>query len=515
MAPRRHSACWLLVATLVVLTVEAQLVIRRNTQDCVYPAIEVDHMKLWPTKSYLPTATTVSPIPGGWKVVSSAGFSIEYHGTYKLITNSLAGESYVVFTCGTGRAPASAGATKVFNGPLSSVSVNDGGAADFMAQEVLVDRVAYALDLSVSGCLQALAGCGYLAPDTYNNEDLDKIKTRVDAYITYSATDNPMTIAFSAPAAKTPLERAKWLYYISAFFNKEDAANRLYVKIRDAYNELRRQVKIAAAGSTAPLVCWVYQDYEGDYAMSFAEYKVAYMADAGGVMYDKSILLASGMVPKPAGSTTTLVYKRDTTGVAQLWGGVLQQCDIIIDESYEMATGGITSMSTFLDVHGLTAYADQLPAVTNKQVYTIAGTTGVPVTTPGSFNLGSVGLDWFERGTSRPDEVLKDFVKVITPALTNNALAVWKMRWLLRLDGVQQQQRVAAVCTLPTAKLDSACRRTSYASRICPTVVRNCDTGVDEYPPDAPSRCRAVSKQLKARRVRRKQGLSDCAAEQA
>jgi hypothetical protein len=42
----------------------------------------------------------------------------------------------------------------------------------------------------------AAAGCGYLAPDTYNNEDLDKIKGRVDAYITYAATPNAATIAF-------------------------------------------------------------------------------------------------------------------------------------------------------------------------------------------------------------------------------------------------------------------------------------------------------------------------------
>lgn len=64
------------------------------------------------------------------------------------------------------------------------------------AQLVLSDRVAFATDLSVSGCLQALAGCGYLAPDTYNSEDLDKIQGRVDAYLTYSASSHPLTIAF-------------------------------------------------------------------------------------------------------------------------------------------------------------------------------------------------------------------------------------------------------------------------------------------------------------------------------
>lgn len=85
----------------------------------------------------------------------------------------------------------------------------------------------------------------------------------------------------------------------------------------------------------------------------------------------------------------------------------LLQCDIIIDETYEQSTGGLTQMSDFIKKHGIADYATEIPAVTAAQVYTVAGTTGMTVTTPGSFNLGSVGLDWFERGTSRCDEVRK------------------------------------------------------------------------------------------------------------
>lgn len=83
----------------------------------------------------------------------------------------------------------------------------------------------------------------------------------------------------SAPAAKTPLERAKWLQYIGAFYNKEDQANKLYLAIRDSYNDLRRAVRTyrSNAGGTLPLVCWVYLDWDGDFAMSFADYKVAYV----------------------------------------------------------------------------------------------------------------------------------------------------------------------------------------------------------------------------------------------
>lgn len=88
----------------------------------------------------------------------------------------------------------------------------------------------------------------------------------------------------------------------------------------------------------------------------------------------------------------------------------LLQCNIIIDESWIQSTGGITQMDGqnppgFLQTHGIKPYANQIGAITSKQVYTLAKTTGMPVTNTGSPNLGYIGLDWFERGVSRADWV--------------------------------------------------------------------------------------------------------------
>lgn len=68
---------------------------------------------------------------------------------------------------------------------------------------------------------------------------------------------------------------------MSAFFNKETAASALYTTIRDNYVGLR-QAALAVRGA-APLVCWVYKDWEGDFAMSFASYKMEYVMVSGRV----------------------------------------------------------------------------------------------------------------------------------------------------------------------------------------------------------------------------------------
>jgi hypothetical protein len=71
------------------------------------------------------------------------------------------------------------------------------------------------------------------------------------------------------------LERVKWLAYVAAFFNKEFAANAVYAQVRDSYMRLRRDA-LAALGQP-PLVCWVFKDWDGHYAMSFAPYKMEYV----------------------------------------------------------------------------------------------------------------------------------------------------------------------------------------------------------------------------------------------
>lgn len=80
----------------------------------------------------------------------------------------------------------------------------------------------------------------------------------------------------SAPAAEKPLDRVKWAAYIGAFFNKEYAANALYNTVRTNYMRLRRSA--LAQRGTPPVVCWVYKDWDGDYAMSYSKYKMEYVA---------------------------------------------------------------------------------------------------------------------------------------------------------------------------------------------------------------------------------------------
>lgn len=86
----------------------------------------------------------------------------------------------------------------------------------------------------------------------------------------------------SAVSASKPLERLKWIAYVAAFFNKEYAANAVYSTVRANYLNLRRDVITTPLQGEPPLVCWVYKDWDGDFAMSYAQYKVEYVKVGAG-----------------------------------------------------------------------------------------------------------------------------------------------------------------------------------------------------------------------------------------
>eukprot|EP00878_Enallax_costatus_P042402 GHUV01049750.1.p1 GENE.GHUV01049750.1~~GHUV01049750.1.p1 ORF type:complete len:207 (+),score=37.41 GHUV01049750.1:149-769(+) len=128
--------------------------------------------------------------------------------------------------------------------------------------------------------MQALAVCGYVAPDpAYDKTGTADIDSQVDASFTFGAvSDNPKSIAMSAPTAVSPIGRAEWLRYVSLFFNKEWEAETLVRSIRNDYNSLKRAAQsTAAAQGTKPVVAWIYKGFSADFVVSKAPYKVAYV----------------------------------------------------------------------------------------------------------------------------------------------------------------------------------------------------------------------------------------------
>jgi hypothetical protein len=185
----------------------------------------------------------------------------------------------------------------------------------------------------------SVPGCGYAAPSpVWDTEGAQDIDDQVDAFITYSASDNPKSIAMrwdiccscyclyvqataavwhlavpallpqllpnvtllthaavcaqpcslnftpvclaahSAAGAATPLDRAEWFKFVATYFNREYEAEALYRTIRNSYLGLRRAALAAAANTQSrTVVAWVYMGWNADFVVSKAPFKTTYV----------------------------------------------------------------------------------------------------------------------------------------------------------------------------------------------------------------------------------------------
>ena len=139
----------------------------------------------------------------------------------------------------------------------------------------MLDRVALASPYSVDPCLQRLAGpdCGLAAADPYAasgagaaNAANASMYAGADAVFVGFGGDASKDVLFPATADPGPLNRAEWVKYAAAFFNKEVAANKIYDTVKASYGAIKAATAAArkrAGAPAAPVVAWVSTNASG------------------------------------------------------------------------------------------------------------------------------------------------------------------------------------------------------------------------------------------------------------
>ncbi|GAB4157188.1 MAG: ABC transporter substrate-binding protein [Winogradskyella sp.] len=178
----------------------------------------------------------------------------------------------------------------------------------------------------------------------------------------------------------SPLAKAEWIKFFGVLFNKEKEADSIFNKIEKDYFEAK---KLAADAKEQPTIL-------------------------SGAMHKEVWYLPSGSSPEAQFLKDAYVNYlwSDTSGNGSLalsFEAVLekaQQADIWLSPSY------YTSYQQLEEASNL--YTN-FEAFKNKAIYTFSTTTG----TKG-------GVLYYELGTSRPDLVLKDLIKISHPELLEN-----------------------------------------------------------------------------------------------
>ncbi|KAI8474512.1 MAG: hypothetical protein J3K34DRAFT_518046 [Monoraphidium minutum] len=512
MAPR--TALSVLAAMILVASGRAAL-LKRPEQDCINPSIgRINEFNFYPSE-YRSVISDPAPVAPGATIVDATDFDIKYYETYKVISAKRFGKSYVLYQCGTpdptalpaGAAEGVAPGMASFEIPLYSVAVTDTTANGFLSELGLLDRVARASPYSVEDCFARLAGsdggCELATPNSYFDasdaaaaaafRDANaSMYAGADAVFVGFAGDASKDVLFSATADPGPLNRAEWVKFMAAFFNKEVDANDLFAKIKANYNAVKARVAAGQTAGSKPKVAWVSTNSSG-VSFRLDPYKVTLMQDAGGAPFTRAELEAAGAVLSVDAlyGTRAAFLPRGAAGLRTL----LAQADVIVDETFYASTPAPANVSASLGFATPAAAAAAVPAIADERVFRRARARGARWDGHQS-QSGSNG--WFEMAVARPDWVLMDLARAIAPSTlagANGALATkgpadTDFNFLLQVgaDGPLGAPRLSAPASC--ASLPSCVSRAPAA--ICPNVFRDCATGALRQA-DASERCASWS----------------------
>ncbi|KAJ2383720.1 hypothetical protein H4S02_005166 [Coemansia sp. RSA 2611] len=358
------------------------------------------------------------------KVKSSyaSGFDITYTKNAKYIHNTISGETYVLYQCGT-PAPSDISPTpadslqvgnwvKVVAVPGSKIALDSAPASaaiELLGAQSTV-AASYKYFAVTSPCMQKqLDGLPRIQQNfgtpsnrrrRSNNSSDSRLVRRVSydistlglqwTFTTYGMND-PLSIAVNPEDANDMLGKAEWIKFIAAFYNKEAEANEIFAGIESRYNALRAS---SASSSTKKTV-------------GLARYnKVANGTILGWSIDQVQPWLAQGLAD--AGLSA---YSGDTTSFrsASDFYSAISGWDILIDTSGEpLPHGGATipMWSNLVSGYGFTSsggrdYAKSLPAVDNSAIYRSDLIS--------SYNNAT---DYSEHLQIQADVLLGDFVKI-------------------------------------------------------------------------------------------------------
>jgi hypothetical protein len=298
---------------------------------------------------------------------------------------------------------------------------------------------AVADDIFVSSpCFQKqVAAGGIVTLSTTNATLADQQLTGVDIELGAYAADpsNNKSIAVYASQDPGTLNRAEWLEFFAAFFNKEQAANTLTGQINDNYNRLKQ----AASGyNPKPVVAWAnyqapsqYNNNTASWGVSNATYKVELTKDAGGT--------ALGF-----GSYSSVTAFQQA----------ISNVDVLIDETYYA-----TSLSDVLTNYNISS-ADQTKYkfLANKALYREDG-----------ISTSAGGQDWLESAISMSDAVLEDVINAINPAAPSSNFT---RRWLRNVSAnetIRYSSEANCTSNENDARADAATNFTSTTAFAQPT----------------------------------------------
>ena len=351
-----------------------------------------------PNRDYFPEKTVIE---------YAKNFSVEYHNSYKLITirrptEQTPAETYVLVQCG---APRPALATNLSNAPLIPVPVQSMFSASATHMPLLVDLghvdvltgISQARFVTTEAVLDRIRAGDVTEYAPNNVIDTELVITKapeilmtgggsLDSYVAIQKAGIAV-VDNSEWQEDSVLGRAEWVKYMALFLNEEERARRVFEEVRDHYAALRERTR-AIPEVKRPLVMTGLINRGIFEIAGGRSYVATLIEDAGGryVWRDN---------PSNGFATVSLESQLARAADARFWinGGDWTSLEAMLTEERRYRE--------------FKAYRERQVWFYNRRV------------SPDG------GIDYWSRGTTRPDLILADLIKIFHPELATDHEFVW------------------------------------------------------------------------------------------
>ncbi|WP_026099995.1 ABC transporter substrate-binding protein [Fortiea contorta] len=337
----------------------------------------------------------------------ATGLAVEYHKHYKVVTvknpwkNAKTGFQYILVQCGT-PTPQGFNQDEVITVPITSVVSLSTTHLPHLAKLGLVDKlvgVSNSQQVNTPEVVEKIQLGKVAVVGNNANVNIEKLLDLNPELVTTYGTGNSqndsypklkeagLKVAINAEYMEsTPLGQSEWLKFTALFFNKEEAAEAIFNKIADKYQQIAAKVKLI---NNRPTV-FVGFNFKGIwYTPGGNSYVAKYLADAG-ANYLWSENKLSGSLPL----SFEVVLERAAN--ADYWLNFRQSWkntqDLVAEDN---------------------RYAD-FQAVKKGNLYNNNARVN-----------GNGGNDYWEGGISNPDIVLSDLIKILHPEILPNHQLVY------------------------------------------------------------------------------------------
>ncbi|KAL3897599.1 MAG: hypothetical protein SGPRY_013017 [Prymnesium sp.] len=374
-------------------------------------------------------------------------FEITYFSNYKVLRNLKAKpkETWVLHHCGTPHVfpwlPDDAVNSTVIEVPVQQWSTGLTIPITFMEELGLLPRASVlSMTYVTSPCAQKLAGCDKITSSN-SSAWVSTVKTSgsqvhfTDDWDT-GKTGLPIDVKFDASSDKGMLNRAEWVKFAAAFFNKEPEANLIFEGIRSRFEDVNKTTQSARlSGTSSPVAAYVtYNSWESAYRISDDEYLKESILKAGGRLIDSEFV--SSWCPLTLG----FHYKcANATAIKK----VLETIDVVFDDTYpaggDFPSYGLVEFRGLFNLSSDDATSGAYPFLSNSRLFRSdkrlsSGANGV------------YGTDFFESAIPHADLFLKDVAAALYPDVFPSHVSRW-MRNIALGEGTVSL--TAAECTDP------------------------------------------------------------------